>query len=298
MAMAARNDRVGRRRPGFTLVEMLVVIGLILVLATLTVAFAPRFLEREKVTKGIDQLQGWFLIAKQRAKSDRTPTGIRLQRDPKNASLVRDLQYIQQPDHFSGGVLTGMNVTAVPPTVTISGVDLHGGLGPGNPALWPVQPGDYLEIKGGGLMHRIIGVVNLGGAVGNTLQLFSAPAPLANATNQYRIIRGPRVLQGESPLQLPQDIAIDLGKCQGLPVDANAPHRDILFAPSGSVVEPAAASDKIILWVRDASRDAGDPGEQLLITVYVRTGLIAAHPVDTGSNDPYSFTRDGKSSGL
>src|SRR5437588_10342280 len=69
---------VGRRR-GFTLVEMLVVLALMLVLAALAVAFVPRMNERAKTPRGASQLQMWLLIARQWAKRDNIPTGIRLQ---------------------------------------------------------------------------------------------------------------------------------------------------------------------------------------------------------------------------
>src|SRR5574340_1255625 len=67
------------KRTGFTMVEMLVVLGIILMLSVLTVLFMPRISERQRVAQGADLLQGWLLMAKQRALRDRVPTGIRLQ---------------------------------------------------------------------------------------------------------------------------------------------------------------------------------------------------------------------------
>jgi len=97
---------VGRRR-GFTLVEMLVVLALMLVLAALAVAFVPRMNERAKTPRGASQLQMWLLIARQWAKRDNVPTGIRLQAGrlypnpaTANANLLSDLQYIQQPPPY------------------------------------------------------------------------------------------------------------------------------------------------------------------------------------------------------
>jgi hypothetical protein len=71
-----------------------------------------------------------------------------------------------------------------------------------------------------------------------------------------------------------------------------------MFSPSGTVIGQGAASDKIIMWVRDVVL-GNDSADQTLVTVYTRTGLIAAHPVDiTPGADPYHFTYDGLSSGL
>ena len=82
-----RSDRTGwklvpHRRGGFTLVELLVVIVIILILASLVVALNPRIAGAQKVAKGGDLLQGWLAIARQRAKRDQIPTGVRLIPDP------------------------------------------------------------------------------------------------------------------------------------------------------------------------------------------------------------------------
>jgi prepilin-type N-terminal cleavage/methylation domain-containing protein len=276
------------RRPAFTLVELLVVISLIVILAALTVAFLPSQ-ERQRVPRGASDLQGWLLIAKNRALRDQVPVGIRFQPGRTDPLHVSEMQYIEQPEPFSKGRIsvTGNLVTGI-------NVDFRGGFT--DPALWPVQPGDYLEVKGGGLVHRIAAVPGP-----TTLQL--ATAPLYNTpvpTQDYRILRAPRLVSGEAPLQLPQGVIIDLATNtqfgNPLPIDPVTRSVDVLFAPSGTVIGPAAAADKVIFWVRDATRDAGSPGEPILIIVYTRTGFVTAHPADLTSGDPYSFTRDGRSS--
>lgn len=326
MNAQARSALMNRRRTGFTLVEMLVVIVFILILASLVVAFAPRLAERQKVARGADEVQGWMLVAKMRAKRDRIPTGIRLQPDPQNGNFIRELQYIQKPDDFSGGKITYPG-TGGP--ITVTGLDFFGGYGPTAKDLWPVQVGDYLEIKGGGLVHRINTLVP-NGFVCNTLQLASVPLNPVTATADYRIIRAPRVLTGEATLQLPKDIAIDVSWVTNDPTNQrsvylapasqqlsnidqnNVPQPiDILFAPSGEVIGAGAAKFAIVLWVRDVSQDpfvllpngsgpdydkpAVDP---TLIAVYAKTGFIAAHPVNQDRTDYYKFVRESKSSGL
>ncbi len=301
--MCTPSSQAGRR-PGFTLVEMLVVIGLILVLATLTVAIAPRFQERQKLAKASDQLQGWLLIAKMRAKNDRTPTGVRiyLTGTPPRAT---ELAYLQQPDDFRVGRLSVSNPGNV---ADITAGDLTGGAA--DPALWPVQPGDYLEIKGGGLPHQLVRISN----TPPRLEVFASNVPpfpyQVTPTEDYRIIREPRLLQGEAPLQLAQDIVIDFApillgpsgpsqpRSVGFP-PSNKPYYDLLFSPSGGVIRPVAGGDKIMLWLRDITQDATSPGEQILVTIHLRTGLIAAHPVNTSPPyDWYRFANDPRSSGL
>jgi hypothetical protein len=93
---------------------------------------------------------------------------------------------------------------------------------------------------------------------------------------------------------------------------------DVLFAPSGQVLY-ASEGSVLALWVRDPDKvghprldnpaaftatpglDTGTPfnaaGEQVLVTVYTRTGLIATHPVSNGA-DPFAAAKDGLNSGL
>jgi hypothetical protein len=204
---------------------------------------------------------------------------------------------------------------------------------PNLPSLWPVQPGDYLELNGGGLVHRIAAVTyytwpndparpsqpaarrrdpvpgsNPPVLEGNALFLQSPLPHAVELTREYRILRSPRVTAGEFALQLPEGVAIDLIKnalfagagAPLLPVDPLTGQIDILFAPRGSVVGRGSADERITFWLRDVTLDPAQPGEQLLITVSTRSGLIGAHPVDPSNNyaDPYRFTRDGLSSGL
>jgi prepilin-type N-terminal cleavage/methylation domain-containing protein len=309
--MKAPDRHCAGRRPGFTLVELIVVISLIIVLATIAILFLPTLSQRQRATDGAVQLQGWLNIAKQRALRDQTPTGIRLLANPNNPGLVTELQFIQQPEDFYGGTISQIAANQV----SFTGIDFFGGFGIADPTLWAVQPGDYLEIKGGSLVHKITAVNSA-----TVLTLASAPAQTVTAATyqpwQYRIIRAPRVL-GEDTLRLPQDVAIDLGVDQNPDptqptagesyIPRSAPV-DILFGPSGQVVGSAAGYDKIILWVRDYSlaqppvSNTTSPvwsleGDHSLITLYTRSGLVAAYPPDVNGPTYYTFTQDGKSSG-
>ena len=457
-----------QRRPGrgaFTLVEMLVVLFILVVLATLAVALVPRLGEQQKATRGADQVSGWLLIAKQRARRDRHPVGVRLQvplvalstaavsqtgsavtvsytpwspvtnrPDPtqslgtgtvwvlapgsylvvadndqgwnpevvrvqsvgpnsftavyqqahpanfriRHLGYVQTLQYVEQPEDYQVtagppfGVPGGAAVRrlslllgpppapsppvglyadlepypappgpppppAIPPDFT-GGLGWQGGGAPGTPdpttaALWPVGPGDYLELLGGGQVHEILGVDTslaapfTGGPFGSRLLLYrdplwSPPPPadgsnvVLNATDQYRILRGPRPLRGEADLLMPQSVVIDLGtnwmfsaanNNYTVPLDPLTGTIDILFAPSGAVTgRGAQGAGPFSLWVRDAVLDTpGDvagniwQGEPALVTLYPRTGFIATQPVDPNTpNNPYTFTQDGRSSGM
>lgn len=96
-------------RPGLTLVELIVVVAIIATLVTITALYFPRFQEQEQVNRGADMLQGWLLIAKQQARRDAVPTGLRvkarqivsppnLPTDPKGASEVGNTVIILTTD--------------------------------------------------------------------------------------------------------------------------------------------------------------------------------------------------------
>jgi type II secretory pathway pseudopilin PulG len=291
-------EPVRSERGGWTLIEIVVVMALLIVLATLALAISPRLLEQAKAARGAGQLQGWLLVARQLALRDRTPTGLRMQVDADG--YVRQLAYIQQPDDFSGGGpcrgSSGQNPLLFdPPT------DFTGGQ-PGSPDQFSVQPGDYLELNGGGPVHQIQGVRG-----GTALDLV-IPATLPG-TPTWRILRQPRLLVGEQTLPLPLDVAIDLnpGRSQGVPVRSVPPPPgskqpptafwEILFAPSGAVIGKGTVGAKIFLWVRDVTFEDPDEGEPTILAVQVRTGFISAHPVNR-SGDPYLFASDDRSSGM
>jgi prepilin-type N-terminal cleavage/methylation domain-containing protein len=272
-------------RGGFTLIELLVVISIIVVLASLTLLIAPRVSDSQKSALGGSKLQGWIAIAKQRAYRDKIVSGVRLIPDPTNPLLVRQLEYIEQPDDFRGGVLNGNPLplgNIIGQTVDITGVAVIG----------YVDIGDYLEVTAlnEGVNHRIVGVAPISGGARLTL---ASPilGPVVNEP-RYRIIRQARPSADEPLLEMPADMAIDLSACPaGTPME-------VLFAPWGGVQQTSTSAGKIIYWVRDSSKDSPFDGEPTLIVVYTRTGAVAAQPVNQDVNDPFRFVKDGRSSGL
>jgi hypothetical protein len=152
--------------------------------------------------------------------------------------------------------------------------------------------------------------------------------PPATALTSYAIVRQPRLRVGSPSLDLPDNVAIDLSTNtsygSALPVNSATNNIEIVFSPAGQVMGLGSGADKIQIWLRDTSADSTtsvsaspplDPtktflGDQVIVTVFVRTGAISANTVDTTLDglphgvtgqqykDPYAFTRDGRSSGL
>jgi prepilin-type N-terminal cleavage/methylation domain-containing protein len=308
--------QASKNRGAFTLIELIVVIALILVLTALGAAFLPRFTDSQNQFRAGDQLSQWLLTARQRAKRDGLPTGVRILFDPLTG-LANQVEYVQQPDPYTTGTCVSLVNNPSPPpgnsVATFSGVDFQGAaLFVGQPDFGLVQPGDYLEANGGGSVHYISNVIQSPPNPPTLVLTNPNIPPLTVPASSYRIIRQPRRLQGEDVQTLPQDMVIDLTNL-GTPaaLSLNVPTRtvslpppgpsqtfvEIVFSPAGSVIGTGTTSGKIILWVRNTTKPIGDPGATTLIAVQIRTGFIAAHPISL-SADPYLFTEDGKSSGL
>jgi type II secretory pathway pseudopilin PulG len=287
-----------RRSLGFTLIELLVVMALFIALATLAILVVPQAMDSQRGSQGGVRLQGWLMTAQQRAVLDRAPRGLRLLPDPSGSGLVSQVQYIEQPDDFTGGtVVTPMSNGQPQLNALQFTVDLTGGQ-PNDSTLWPVQPGDYVEVMGSGLMHIISQpsrTLPSGGVVPPYVYMDSPlPQAITTATTQYRIVRAARVL-GDEPMEMPSNVAINLNTNgqYGNPVPPGPNGAvDILFSPKGEVLSNTG-NPRIILWVHDTTLGSPALGSPTLIVVYPRSGQIAAYDVNTDPNyaggNPYAF---------
>jgi prepilin-type N-terminal cleavage/methylation domain-containing protein len=291
-AYATRSGSCPERR-AFTLVELLVVMFIIVLLAAIAVLIVPGAVNSQRASQGGAMLQGWIMTAQQRAVLDRAPRGVRLYPDPNNPNYLIRAQYIERPDDFTGGQISGSGQQVV-----FSGVDLTGGNT--DPTLYPVQPGDYLEVQGGGAVHQIKAV----SATAVTL-VSPLPVPITVPTANYRIERAPR-LSGDDPETLPTDIAVDISTNQQfgnpLPMTRNpdgSVSYDILFSPKGEVVYPNTGQPQIILWVHDVTQATPFVADPSLIVIFPRSGRIGAYPVNpdpnytsgNGLSYPYAFVQ-------
>jgi prepilin-type N-terminal cleavage/methylation domain-containing protein len=302
-------------RPGFTLIELLVVITIILAIAALAAAFTPRVTDSTNLTRSVDQLEQWLLTAKMRAKRDGLATGLRFipaSGDLAVAGTYSQFQYIQQPDPLSGGWLSSTATTGSVPygtlyltggilsaaaagTVTFANVDFTLG-GVPLPTQWLVQPGDYLEVRDGGVY--LIAKVTPPATLVLAGTAYDQALTITQATTNYRILRQPRLLEGEPPLQMPGNFAVDNNTGFGNIQAGPSGFVEILFAPSGAVVGTNAGNGKILMTVYDTTtKQTFDPDKAGIIAVQSRTGFIGAYSVAPGA-DPFLYAEEGRNSGL
>lgn len=305
--------RSNLRHRAMTLIELLVVIAIILALAGLAAAFMPRVEDSTRLSSAIDQLEQWLLSAKMRAKRDGLATGIRMIQDTNDPGMYSQFQYIQQPDPLSGGTPLGNGIynggycTQTAPSTT-SGTTVYfptpnsdfslGGLPQVDTAgqqQWLVHVGDYLELRDGGGIHLITGVQ------ANSLTLSPAQATAVTVpwvTCNYRILRQPRILIGENPMQMPGNLAVDISLSY-VAVGVSG-YYDILFAPSGSVVGTNAGQSKIFLYVHDLTQNPVDPNRAGVVAIQTLTGFIGAYnsgPLGSQAS-MYMYANEGRGSGL
>lgn len=314
-----------RTRNGFTLVEMLVVLSIVVVVSVIIIPFIARSNDKDIVPRGARFLQGALMQARSRAQLERTPNGIRLLPTtvvtvgaPLYETLAwsEQFEYIHDPGDFIDGFASGpLNPAGPPPadrTVTIN-------LPPGRQLNQDVLPGDYIEFLGNGQLFQI------GGVSGNQLLLsrpLAVPLAAPSFPTNYRIIRRPRPVPGERPLEMPRGVVVDLtgrfndsvppgdgsGQLSGNDRDLGnviwmrgistrfnlANTVDIMFGPSGQVIGDAAANDIIYFWLhpsaepngwmlRNPGASLGDAGNQSLVVVYSRSGTTTSYPVNQGT---------------
>ena len=303
------------RRNGFTLIELLVVIALILVVASLGVGYALSGQDNQHSTTAANAVTGALLNARQRARHDGLPTGIRIL-FPLGANLkvnavgtpvqASQIVLIQQPEDYNAGLCQGVP-TASPPlnTLQFTGVDFLGGAAyPGQIDEATVEAGDYFYSPGAlpAAPHRISAVS--GNPPGVQSITLDSPITSMTAGMQYAIIRGPRRLPSEDVITLGALIngtasmviddstvtipgsAATTNLCQNLPlrllVDSNNPNgvqvAEIVFAPSGALIGQGTSADKVLLWLRDPSQPQPSNGTQAT----VGAPLIVSIQIRTG----------------
>ncbi len=379
------------RRTAFTLVELMVVIAIMILILALgtAVAYSGAF-NSQKVVGASDRASGWLVIAKNRAKRDGAPRGVRFLRNPNDptGTSVTEAQYIEQPEQWAPNPDQEFNPHG--PRIIFSHQydTATGTYGPRLAYFVSFDPTDPNPTSAANILRRsdiqeflqritfddLLLLPEIGGpyritsfapptaaqllrlndvtipgpvpppvivppenclvltlAQPTSPQLGAAHSPPVNGTTilnplgtlmtyKFGFQPKPLPIRGEPLLQLTGTTVIDYRTAPysaanpqttlGVTMDPVAGHFDILFSPSGQVLNNS--NGLICLWVRDPEKLQGNPrlpndaagydlaGEQILVTIYTRTGFIATHPVSTlfAVGDPWLFAKDGANSGF
>lgn len=97
-----------RHRQGFTIIELLIVVSIMLLLTTFTVVAIDFTFEAERVSAGARQVQSMLAGARDRAIRARRPIGVRfvVDQDPDNGRNVSSMIYVGETEHYTLGHIT------------------------------------------------------------------------------------------------------------------------------------------------------------------------------------------------
>lgn len=111
MKAIQHSIRIGRRlRPinshgGFTLIELMVVVTIILLIAVMTAGAINLTIKGDKVRAAARQVQSFLAGARDRAIYSKAPRGVRFMLDPTNNRTVTSMVYIAPNDDWSQGTI-------------------------------------------------------------------------------------------------------------------------------------------------------------------------------------------------
>lgn len=274
-----RNRNSGGRStspiPGFTLVELLVVLVIFMVLVAIALPMVKGLISDQKATRTAQNIEAFLSAARSRAVAEGRTVGVRFERlgtdDYTRSTSLRLRQLVGVPPYTGDAadavaLLSGSPVntaefdTADSPLLYLSSQILHTAPATDND-LAPIQVGDLMELPGG----RSVAISAIGPVSGPTVSVtfdlsenvnvltggptvdrfpsaINSSAPGGNV--KFRIHRNP-MPSTSSVMSLPQGMAIDLnysgigigGSDFAPPASGAVRAVDILFNASGAVTQ-------------------------------------------------------------
>jgi prepilin-type N-terminal cleavage/methylation domain-containing protein len=275
------------KRPGVTLLELLVVITIIVMIAAAAIPIMLSGTESRRTREATRQVHAFFAGARTRAAENGRSFGVRIERF-NNGPFSMNLSYVEVPPAYCGdyenskarvhaGQLTDLGVHIHPATMTNWPNSQINDSWP----LMQLRPGDSIKLNYRGPVYRIGGATDANGFLAalpwtllstsgtppfDTIDFnppFDAKKPAPENGVPYQIVRQP-VKSAAVPLQLPEGAVIDLLN-SGVGSNAFAAN-DV--APVMLTFSPTGATEYVYF--------QGQPGQRLTGAVHFLIGRSEA----------------------
>jgi len=278
-----------RKRTAMTLVELLVVMAIIVIFTAMTAAFYPANQADRELSRFSNTVQSALLSARNRAKAERLPTGIRFYADSNGK--VGSVVLIQKPAPLDGSIVgpVSLNVT----TGVISFPAAYLGV---------INPGDFMLLESGDVATIATTIPNA--KVTNASSGFYQN--LDAYGSKYKIFRGAIDLSGDTPFELSNIIDIlytgSAGSLTNAPISLSVSGAfDIIFNPDGSLNNSPIDG---YLHLHNLESLSGDYSRDAILAVRKMSGSIGVYevgPVDLvnpANHNPTLFAKDPRNKGI
>ena len=306
----SRHDRTSKRG-GFTLVELLVVITIIVILLTMTLLTVNFSNEGDRVKGAAGQVQSFLAGARDRAIYAKEPRGVRFFVNPENPRAVNTMAYIAPGGSWSSpensanisleridGNIDGDFEDAVDQVIRVHGFQ--------NPGWWNLKRRGWLV---DGLRIRIpkgptgnwypIDTRLIDVTIAPTAdQILLLQIPFADSGTKGQLVAHsgftyeielPSKLLAQDPAILPESVVIDLDASKipdgwrpqfGINSGNYSGYMDVIFSPRGNILGDAAGAGVMHLYVGDAED-----------SLFLKERFEAAYKASHGGTRP-SYTSD------
>ena len=286
-----------KTRTGMTLVELLVVMAIIVIFTAITAAFYPANQADRELSRFSSTVQSALLSARNRAKAERLPTGIRFYADSNGK--VGSVVLIQKPAPLDAYAVGGGGnpPTAGSLTVTMSGNDANITFPNSYPVQGNLKINDFISLDSGDVakVDSLVNPNSVKSLSGSYSSGFSSA--LTALPTKFKVYRGAIELSGDTPFELSNIIDILFTGSAGSFTNALAPsllYFDIIFNPDGSLNN---STSEVYLHLHNLESPASDYSRDAILAVRKMSGSIGVYEVGpTGA--PYQFAIDPRNKGI
>lgn len=274
----------GRHSLGFTLLELLIAVSILLILLAITATAIRVNSDADRVRGGARTLQSYMLGAKDRAIYAQAPRGVRFLRDGTNDRTVTSMVYVEPTEPWTGQVrVLPMNTAVSWDSATNPMRRVRIG-DPNQIPNWTqlnsrglLTPGLRIRIPANSRgTWYVVQAVSVGGSNQDLLLTTEIrnPTSTGELLEQAEIELPPSVMQNAEPVPLPRGVVIDLDRCSANPSATNGAgarlppawrvgppvgtssfsytnRMDLMFSPRGSITGLAAAAGVIHFYLTD-----------------------------------------------